>query len=254
MKRIICLTEETVETFSLLGRLDVVIGVSQYAVRPDEAKLIPKVSQFVKSDIDQIVSMKPDLVIGFSDIQQTIAKELIAQGLNVLVTNQRSLSEIFEMILLYGRLIDEGLKAQKLVARYQEKIEFYRRKYQDKKRKSFYFEEWDHPRYSCIQWVAELLEIFNLETIFPEKIHAMARGREVSDESIIERQPDIIFACWCGKEVKIPKITQRPGYEKIKAVQENLIFDLPPEIFLQPGPALFESGLDYLDHLLQKID
>src|SRR5690606_81139 len=113
--RIICLTEETVESLYLLGREELIIGVSQYVERPSEAKKLPVVAQFIRSDVEQIVSLRPDLVIGFSDIQKNIASDLIGRGLNVLVTNQRSLDEILNNILLLGRIIGEDDKSQELV-------------------------------------------------------------------------------------------------------------------------------------------
>lgn len=249
--KIICLTEETVETLYLLGREDLIIGVSQYVERPPEAKLLPQVSQFVRSDIEQIVALKPDLIIGFSDIQKDIASQLIGRGQNVFVTNQRSLREILNNILLLGRLVGEEAKAQTLVKNFERKLEqFQKESAALKYRPKVYFEEWDHPRYSCIQWVSELIHATGGRNIFEHKSGAMAREREVTDLEIIEQNPDIIFGCWCGKPVKTTAISQRKGYEAITAVKQGHIWELPPAVFLQPGPALFVDGLD---QMFQKI-
>lgn len=252
--KIICLTEESVETLYLLGRSDLIQGVSQYVERPLEAKLFPKVSQFVRSDIEQIVNMRPDLVLGFSDIQKDIARDLIGRGLNVFVTNQRSIAEILDYILLIGRIIGEGDRAQSLVDSFKQKIENYREKAKTLSWKpKVYFEEWDNPRLSGILWVSELIEICGGENIFKHKTGSLAQERKVSDEEVIELNPDIIFGCWCGKKVKIENIKSRSGYESIKAVKNDQIFELPPEIFLQPGPALFVDGLDELFQCFQGL-
>lgn len=251
---IICLTEETVETLYLLGREDLIMGVSQYVERPPQAKNHPQVSQFLRSDIDKIVSMKPDLVIGFSDIQKDIAKDLIGQGLNVLVTNQRTLEEILEQILFLGRLVGEERKSIELVESFRQKLKLIRKESaRFPKRPKVYFEEWDHPRLSAITWVSELIDICGGENIFKHKTHALAKGREVSDEEIINFNPDIIFGCWCGKKVKIENIQNRLNYQQISAVQNNFIWELPPEIFLQPGPALFIDGLSQMFEILKKV-
>lgn len=245
--KIICLTEESVETLYLLGRPDLIQGVSQYVERPPEAKKHLQVTQFIRSDIEKIVSLKPDLILGFSDIQKDIARELIGRGLTVFVTNQRSLEEILNNILLLGRLIGEGEKAADLVDGYRQKMNEIKARTQ---KLAFsprvYFEEWDHPRLSAIQWVSELIEVSGGENIFADKIGSLAEDRKISDEEVIKRDPHIIFGCWCGKKVKIENIIQREGYQQIAAVKNQKVFELPPEIFLQPGPALFIDGLDQM--------
>lgn len=247
--RIICLTEETVETLYLLNRQDLIVGVSQYVERPREAKQHPVISQFIRSDIEKIIALKPDLVIGFSDLQKDIASELIGRGLNVLVTNQRTLAEVLDSILLLGRIIGEETKAVALVTSFKEKLEKVRQiSSRFNKQPKVYFEEWDQPRYSGITWVSELIEACGGENIFAEKSGAMARDREVQDEDVKQRNPDIIFGCWCGKPVKLDSFVKR--YPDVTAVKKNQLWELPPAVFLQPGPALFVDGLD---QMLEKI-
>ena len=249
--KIICLTEETVETLYLLGRSDLILGISQFVERPIEAKLNhPAVSQFVRSDIEQILKLKPDLIIGFSDIQKDIARELIGRGLNVLVTNQRSLSEILDQILLLGRLIGEEKNASKLVNEFSIKLENFRERSKTRRKVKVYFEEWDQPRLSGIQWVSELVEATGGTNIFHHKIGSLATDRAVTDEEIVELNPDVIIGCWCGKKVKIESFAKRVGFEKVSAIKNNQIFEVSPAIFLQPGPALFVDGLDQMFQLL----
>jgi iron complex transport system substrate-binding protein len=247
--RIICLTEETVETFYLLGRPDVIAGVSRYVERPPEAKRHPVVSQFIRSDIEKIVAFQPDLVVGFSDLQREIAAELIGRGLSVLVTNQRSLAEILDNILLLGRLIGEAEKARELVAGFSAKLAETRALADGlSRRPRVYFEEWDQPRYSGIRWVSELIEACGGQNIFAHKAGALARDREVTDAEVIELDPEIIFGCWCGKKVKLDSFAHR--YPGVAAVRNNFLWELDPAVFLQPGPALFVDGLD---QMLEKI-
>lgn len=248
--RIICLTEETVETLYLLGRQDLIIGVSQYVERPPEAKSHPVVTQFIRSDIEKIVEMKPDLVIGFSDLQKDIASQLIGRGLSVLVTNQRSLSEILNNILLIGRMIGEGQKAETLVEGFKAKLAAMKAKTLPFRPK-VYFEEWDHPRLSGIQWVSELIEACGGENVFACKTGSLAKDREVTDEEVREKNPDIIFGCWCGKKVKLESFEKR--YPEVSAVQNKFFWELDPAIFLQPGPALFIDGLDQMFEKIKQV-
>lgn len=251
--RIICLTEESVETLYLLGKEGSIIGVSEYVERPVEATLLPKVTQFVRSNIEEIVNLKPTLVMGFSDIQKDIASQLIGRGLNVFVTNQRTISEILSYIEMLGRLVGEETKAKAIVQDFRARIEHMKKKAATlPKRPKVYFEEWDHPRLSGITWVSELIEICGGENVFKDKSGCLARDREVNDELIREKAPDIIFGCWCGKPVKIEKISGRKGYEAIPAVKNNFIWELPPAVFLQPGPSLFLDGLDQMFSYIRK--
>ena len=249
--KIICLTEETVETLYLLGKESLIAGVSEYVMRPKEHHH-PIVTQFIKCHYDLIDQIAPDLIIGFSDLQKSIASELIGRGHNVWITNQRTLAEILNQIKLIGRLVGCPNEADALVASFEEKIAFYREKgRQFPNKPKVYFEEWDHPRLSCIQWVSELIEICGGENIF--STHSLAKYREVSDQDIIELNPDVIFACWCGKKFRPEKLLNRSGYEKINAVRNQDVYELAPEIFLQPGPALFLEGIDILFSHLEKV-
>lgn len=252
--KIICLTEESVETLALLGQLHRVIGVSIFVKRPLAAQSIPKVSAFTSSKIDTILDMAPDLVLGFSDIQKDIARDLIGAGLNVWIANHRTLEETLTYVQLLGRLVGEPERAAQLVNEWRAKIEEIQRKAARWSRKPrVYFEEWDEPQISAIRWVSELIEVCGGEDIFSERSHAkLAQGRFCQSAEVVERAPDIIFGCWCGKKVRVAAITARPGWETIPAVKQQQVYELEPEIFLQPGPALFVDGLDILFSYLEK--
>jgi iron complex transport system substrate-binding protein len=253
-KRIVCLTEESVETLFLLGKSELIVGVSHYVERPTEAKNLPKVSHFLSGQQEKIVALKPDLILGFSDIQKDLARDLIGRGQNVFVTNQRTFSEIFDYILMLSRIVDAADAGEKLVDSYRRKLDqFTKKNAQRTKRPKVYFEEWDEPKISAIQWVNQLIKACGGDPLFGEHEGVTASERFVSDEEIIKRNPDIIFGCWCGKTVKLDQFYQRPGWEKISAVKNKQVFELAPEVFLQPGPALFEDGLDLMSAALDLV-
>src|SRR5436305_8851156 len=103
--RIVCLTEETTETLYLLGEGERVVGVSGYTVRPPEARQKPKISAFINARFDKIEALKPDLVLGFSDLQADLGAELVRRGIPVVTFNQRSVAEILQMIRMVGGLV-----------------------------------------------------------------------------------------------------------------------------------------------------
>src|SRR5688572_10749984 len=246
-KRIICLTEEFTEIICLLGREDIIVGLSGFTVRPKGIrKRIPTVSTFIDANYDLIDELAPDIIFGFSDLQADICKELISRGHNVVCFNQRSVAEILRVILIVGNIIGEHLKAEQLAASLYEKIDTLRNR-DIARRKRVYFEEWYDPLISGIRWVEELIEIAGGCNIFPDlKEKKLAKDRVLSADAVREADPDIIIASWCGKHVKKDKIISRNGWDTVNAVKNNYIYEIPSSIILQPGPAALTDGLDMI--------
>ncbi len=251
LQRIVCLTEESVEWLYLLGRQELIVGVSCFVKRPPAARSKPVVTTFTHAQTQKIIDLKPDLVLGFSDIQKEIARDLIGAGLNVFITNQRSLEEILSMLQQIGALVGETEKAQKLTQGYEQKIEKYRSQAVEY-RPRVYFEEWDEPMISGIRWVSQLIELAGGQDIAAEKSRGvLAQDRFVNHDFVIQANPEIILGCWCGKKVQTESFAKRSGWHSIEAIKNNRIYELPPDVYLQPGPALFEAGLDDLAQRLR---
>ncbi|MBE7439310.1 MAG: ABC transporter substrate-binding protein [Spirochaetales bacterium] len=248
--RIVCLTEESTELLYLLGEEERIVGISAYTVRPPQApEEKPVVSAFIHGSIRKILALKPDLVIGFSDIQADLARDLIRAGLEVWITNQRSLQEIFQSMFRLGCLVGQKKRAHQLISEWQEKLERIRSDCGPSRPRVF-FQEWDEPIISGIRWVSELIEIAGGDDIFPEsRDKAMARDRIRSKEEIIERDPEIILGSWCGKPMDREWVQRTLQYTT--AVQKDRIFEVDPSIILQPGPALFQDGVDELTRIIQ---
>jgi len=223
--RIVCLTEETTETLYLLGEGEKVVGVSGYTVRPPEARRKPRVSAFLNARFDKIDALRPDLILAFSDLQADIVAELARRGHNVVLFNQRSVEQILQMIRMVGGLIGCADRAETLAARFQSDLDRIRAQAAAfVRRPRVYFEEWDGPLISGIQWVEELIEIAGGETIFPELRHAkLAKERIVQPEEVVRRAPDVIIASWCGKPVRKAKIASRQGWDAVPAVRDDRI-------------------------------
>ena len=253
-KRIICLTEEPTEILYLLGEQHRIVGISRYTVRPEEAKKNhPIVSAFVDGSVKKISELKPDLVIGFSDIQGDLAAKLIKANLQVLIFNQRSIEEILEVILTIGRIVSAEDKAQELVDDYKKRLDKFREnsdKIQNKPK--VYFEEWDDPMISGIKWVSEIIQIAGGIDIFPElQNESLAKNRIIHDpDLVVKRNPEIIIASWCGKKFKKDIMVERYGWKDIDAVINDRIYEIKSEIILQPGPASVIDGLKIIHNLI----
>ena len=245
-ERIVCLTEETVETLYLLGADARIVGVSGYAVRPRQVRREkPRVSAFTSADIPKILALEPDLVLSFSDLQADIVAELIRRGVAVMAFNQRDIAGIFAMIRHLGALVGRSEAAARLVGDYRARLERIAARAANRPRPVVYFEEWDAPMISGIRWVSELIEIAGGREAFPELSRKdSARDRIVSSEQVIAAAPDVILASWCGKKVRPEKIAARPGWQTIPAVREQRITEIKSPLILQPGPAALTDGLD----------
>jgi iron complex transport system substrate-binding protein len=253
--RIVCLTEETTETLYLLGEGDRVVGVSGYTVRPPEARNKPRVSAFINARFDKIEALSPDLILAFSDLQADIAAELVRRGHTVLVFNQRSVPEILQMIRMLGGLIGCNDRADALALRLEADLDRVRAAAaQSPHRPRVYFEEWDDPLISGIQWVEELIEIAGGDPIFPELRHAkLGKDRIVPPEEVVRRNPDVIVASWCGKAVRKEKIASRSGWENVTAVRNGAIHEIKSAFILQPGPASLTEGLRQLHEIIAGV-
>jgi iron complex transport system substrate-binding protein len=251
-RRIICLTEETVETLYLLGEQDRIVGISGYAVRPPEARQKPKVSAFINAKYDKILELKPDLVFAFSDLQAEIAAELIRRGVNVVAFNQRSIMEILQMILIVGRIVNCSEKAAILVSELQANLSAIgesAKRFEHRPR--VFFEEWNQPLISGIRWVEELLETAGAQCIFPElRDRQAAKDRIVNPNDVIPRDPEIIIGSWCGRKVNKDFIRKREGWQNISACRNNHIYEVKSTYILQPGPAALTEGVRQLHAII----
>jgi iron complex transport system substrate-binding protein len=245
-RRIVCLTEETVETLYLLGEQDRIVGVSGYAVRPPKVRREkPRVSAFISADIPKVLALEPDLVLAFSDLQADIAAELIRAGVAVHVFNQRNLAGIFAMIRMLGAMVGAADRAEQLAAGLERRISGIAARERPVPRPRVYFEEWDDPLISGIAWVSELIEVAGGEDVLQElRSRKAAKDRIVSPDVVRNLAPDVILASWCGKKVVPDRIRQRPGWSHIPAVRNNRIVEIKSPLILQPGPAALTDGLD----------
>lgn len=253
-QRIVCLTEETTEMLYLLGEQDRIVGISGFTVRPPQArKEKPKVAAFTSAKIDKILDLKPDLVLGFSDLQADIAAELIRYGINVHIFNQRSVSEIFSMVLTLGAMVGCQEKAQHWVAEIENKIADIKKQVATRKLKpTVYFEEWYEPIITGIQWVSELIVIAGGKECFPElSTQSLAKNRIIADPlTVVKRNPDIIIGSWCGRKFRPQHVLERDGWQNVAAVKQQQIFEIKSANILQPGPAALTDGLDQIKALI----
>lgn len=255
-ERIVCLTEETTETLYLLGEERRIVGISGYTVRPPRARREkPRVSAFLSAKTDRILELRPDLVLGFSDLQADIGRDLAKAGLNMVLFNQRSVEEILSMILVLASMVGAAEKGASLVSHLERGLEEVREKAEAfPRRPRVYFEEWDAPMISGIRWVSELIGIAGGEDVFAERsVSQAASGRIVADpHEVVARAPEVILASWCGKKFRPERVAARPGWDAIPAVRRGELHEIKSADILQPGPAALTDGVRRIHAILAR--
>jgi iron complex transport system substrate-binding protein len=253
-KRIVCLTEEPTEWLYLLGQEQRIVGISGYTVRPARARQEkPRVSAFLSAKIDKILALKPDCVIGFSDLQADIAAELIRRGIQVSIFNQRSVAEIFSVLYQIAAMVgqaDQGL--ERLAGIQQRLLEIQQAGAALKRRPKVFFEEWFDPHISAIAWVSELIGIAGGDDCFPELAkQSLGKDRIIADGGeIVRRNPDIIIGSWCGRRFRPEHVRARAGWEQVNAVKTGHLFEIKSADILQPGPASLTDGVEQLHRIV----
>jgi iron complex transport system substrate-binding protein len=253
-QRIVCLTEEPTEWLYLLGEARRIVGISGYTVRPPQARLEkPKVSAFLSAKIDKIIALRPDCVIGFSDLQADIAAQLIRAGVQVTIFNHRSVAEIFSMLYQLAAMVGQAEQGLQRIAAMQQRLaEISQAAAQLQRRPRVYFEEWYDPYISAIAWVSELIGIAGGDDCFPELARQpMGKDRIIADGAeIVARNPDMVVGSWCGRRFRPGHVLARPGWAGVHAVQTGQVFEIKSADILQPGPAALTDGVEQLHRLI----
>jgi iron complex transport system substrate-binding protein len=254
-RRVVCLTEETTETLYRIGAGELVVGVSGFTVRPPEARRKPRVSSFLAADEDRIVALRPDLVVGFSDLQADIAAGLARRGVPVFVMNQRSVAEILQAVRVTAALVGRAEAGEALASELRQGLE---RVAEDAaglaRRPRVFFEEWPDPLIAGIRWVSELLELAGADDVCVElRREQGARGRVVAPEEVARRDPELVIASWCGKKAVRARIVSRPGWRQVRAVADDQLYEVKSSVILQPGPAALGDGVQELARIVQAV-
>lgn len=238
-----------------LGEEARIVGISGFTVRPPRARQEkPRVSAFTSAKIDRILALKPDLAIGFSDMQADIAQALIQCGVEVWISNHRSVEQTLGYIRRLGAMVGVAARADVFACELEAGLDTIARAAADlPRRPRIYFEEWDSPSISAIRWVSELIGIAGGDDVFPRRAAAaLAKDRIVGDPSeVVLANPDIIVGSWCGKKFRPEQVAARVGWCAIAAVRDGEIHEIKSPMILQPGPAALSDGVRALHRIVK---
>jgi iron complex transport system substrate-binding protein len=254
-RRVVCLTEETTETLYRAGAGDLVVGVSGFTVRPPEARRKPRVCTFLDARYDDVLALRPDLVVGFSDLQADVARELVKRGVAVLVTNQRSIAEILQTVRLVTAAVGRAEAGEALVGELTANLA----RAADAaaalpRRPRVFFEEWPDPLISGIRWVSELVEVCGGDDVCAESRESpLAKGRIFDPAEVARRDPECVVASWCGKKARRDRIAGRPGWDSVRAVVDDQLYEIRSAEILQPGPGALSDGVAQLARVVAAV-
>jgi iron complex transport system substrate-binding protein len=253
-QRIACLSTEAVETLYALGAEDYVAGISGFTTRPARARRDkPKISGFSSSKLERILAVQPDLVLGFSDMQADICRDLVKAGIEVHLFNQRSVAGILQMIKAVAALVEKPAQGQALITELEQTLAQVAQKAASwTVRPKVYFEEWDAPMMCGIGWVSEMIARAGGADIFADKAKQQgAKDRIIADHSeIAALAPDIIIGSWCGKKFRPELVCARPGWQQLPAVRDGMVAEIKSADILSPGPSAISIGLPQIQAFL----
>lgn len=232
------------ELVCALGASERIIGIPAHAKKNPEIENKEIVASFITLQIDKIKHLRPDLILGFSDLQKDMARDLIGEGFSVFISNQRSLQEIGDTMLAVGRILHLSEKAEEIRSHFFNELDRLEKKCQPMIfRPRVYFEEWDAPMIAGIRWVSEIIVKMGGEDIFQQRAFLPeAKKRIVQSEEIISKDPEIILASWCGKKFQPEELKNRQGWSTVSALESGHVYEINSSDILSPGLSLLEGA------------
>jgi len=245
--RIASLSPAATEILFALGVGKQIVCTDQFSNFPEEAKAIPHVRDMVKIDPEDIRPFAPDVVFLGTSIQTKLAETLRAADFSVVHDDPRSLADIYAWMMSIGAIVDREAQAKALVLAMQKGF----REVEKKARAMYagrgvplahlYIEEWHAPPFASGNWVPEIARIAGGEQ-FP--IASGALSPEVTLDQVTEWNPDLLVISWCGAGALASKelLLHRPGWDRLRAVQQGNVKVIDDSLLNRPGPRLVEGS------------
>lgn len=247
--KIVSLAPSNTEILFALGLGDSICGVTVYCDYPKEAKNKPIVGSWINPNIAEIKTIKPDLVLTSTIVQEKVATALAEASLPVLHVNPKTLEGIYQSIVAIGRATNKDRSAQKLVQEMQRKAQKHRVVAKGKRPK-VYIEEWHRPPYASGNWVPELVNAAGgrYDLVKPGQL-----SREVTTDEILTYNPDIIILSICGfGDILGPDLVKkRQDWTPINAIKNQTVFTIDDTILNRPGPRIV-NAIPYLRTLFYR--
>jgi iron complex transport system substrate-binding protein len=242
-QRIVCLQPSASAILASVGQLERVVACTRYC-----ADILPEVlkrPRIIVADswtaqTEQIVAVKPDLVIAAVPYQEKAVSQILRAGIRFLGLAPRTLNDIYIDIATIAGVVGAIDQGEAVIAGMKRTIENVRAKTRGAARPRVFCEEWGKPIIASQPWIAELVEAAGGDFIGQA-------GQQTSAEAVAEQNPDVLVAAWCGAGDRVPieKIIREREWGRTPAAQNRRVFCIPDELLNTPAPTLLR-GLEAL--------
>jgi iron complex transport system substrate-binding protein len=244
--RIVSLAPSATSILCEVGARKLLVGVTKWCCEVADVRGLPKVGDcWHMGDVAEIMKLRPTLVIGSVPYKQETVAKLLAEPVNFLAMNPRSLADVESDIRLLSGIVGRTAQGERLFRRMQTGLAGVARKAKSQSRHAqpvrVYCEAWPNPRISSPPWVAELASIAGGEMV-------VAAGERVSDEQIAEAKPEVIVLAWAatGTRAKVTETYKLPAWKDVPAIRNRRVVVIADELLNTPGPPLVDGARQLL--------
>ena len=243
--KVVALTASDCEILAALGAEDTLVGRGEYCDYPESVLEVPAVQSGADTNLEQIIALEPQVVImaKMAQTEEQVAA-LEEAGIRVVVSDAQDIEGVYTAIRLIGALVGRNDEAEAMVADMQSAFADIAAK-SENTGKTVYFEV------SPLQWglwtagkgtfMDELATLCGLTNAFAD----VEGWAEISEEQVLERDPDYIvtISMYYGEgPTPVEEIKSRTGWDTLKAVQNDAIFNADSNEVSRPGPRLKDAA------------
>lgn len=226
-KRIISLAPSVTELLYSAGAGDKVVAVVQYSDFPEAAKALPRVGGYTQLDIERILSLQPDLVIGWQSGNQPEALDKLRQlGIPVYITETRFLEQIPDTLERFGQMAGTFETAARAANQFRNTLDQLKNQYQDKNTVKVFYQVWSQPLITINKQnlINQVIEACGGQNVFAE-LNTIAPRIDV--EAVLKANPDAIVASGMGVE-RPEWLDEWLKWPSINAVKTDQLHFIPP--------------------------
>jgi iron complex transport system substrate-binding protein len=237
--RIVSLAPSATSILCAIGAKEPLVGVTKWCVDVADVAELPQCGDCWRMEsVEEILALRPTLVIGSVPYKQETVAKLLAQPLNFLAMNPSTLADIEKDILLLGGITGRTATAKRKVQSMRSAFAKIARKSREKRRVRVYCEAWPNQRISSTPWVREIVTIAGGEMIVPA-------GEKFTEEQIAKGAPEVIVLSWAatGKKAKPEVEYNVAAWRDVPAIRERRVYVVSDELLNTPGPTLLKGAL-----------
>ncbi len=216
------------------------VAVVSYSDYPAEAKQVASVGSHTRIDLEKLVGLAPDLVIGWVTGNPAEQLETLeALGMPVFYIEPRDVEGVASAIERLARLAGTETAGQAVADNFRNTMSALEERYRDRESIPTFYQVWDEPLMSVNDQhlIGQVVEICGGENVFGEQARLVPR---IDDEAVLAANPEAIVAGGMGEENR-HWLTHWEQYPNLTAVAEDNLFFVPPSLIQRPTPRLMEG-------------